>query len=114
MRMRRVPSTAKEKQMIGADLALKHGALVDLNGAILHQYKDRPWDTMEQVFQTARAAANATPSRSLVILDFDRTMGSWGDNPAVGTMLAVISAFYAALIRTKKCQVAYCSPNLVR
>lgn len=101
--------------IIGADLALKHGALVDIDGNVIFTYTDRPGldTTLEDVFQTARIAATATPSRSIIIIDFDRTQGSWSAG-STGTLITLLTGYYTALVRTKRCLVSYCSPNQVR
>lgn len=102
--------------IVGADLAIKHGSLVDIHGNILHIYKDQLGliSNVEELFQTARAAANATPRKSVVCIDWDRNQGHWGNNPTIGVLITMIVGFYGALVRTKGCDVHYVTPSIIR
>lgn len=102
--------------LLGADLAIKHGALVDINGRVLHLYRDQVGliSNVEELYQVARLCANATPSKSTVCIDWDRNQGSWGNNPTVGVLITLIVGFYGALCRVKGCDVHYVTPSIIR
>lgn len=102
--------------IVGADLAIKHGSLVDLDGNIIYVYKDRDGliSNVDELFEVARLCANATPRKAIVCIDWDRNISSWGDNPQVGTLITMICSFYGALCRVKGCQVNYVTPNIIR
>lgn len=102
--------------VVGADLAIRHGAIVDINGTVLHVYKDQLGllSNVEELFQTARVAANATPRKCIVCIDWDRNQGHWGNNPTVGVLITMICGMYGTLCRMKGCDVNYVTPSIIR
>lgn len=102
--------------IVGADLAIKHGSIVDINGNILHVYQDQLGliSTVEDLYQTARKAANATPPKSIVCIDWDRNIGHWGDNPTIGVMITMIVGMYGTMCRIKGCEVNFVTPTIIR
>jgi hypothetical protein len=103
--------------IIGADLALKHGAVVDKEGKIIFVYQspDGMNSTFESLYQRAKSAALAVPENSIVAVDFDRTCTSWGKNPKVGTLLVILNWSFAVIVRElRNCQVQFVSPSSIR
>jgi hypothetical protein len=101
--------------IIGADLAIRHGALVDINGNLLHSYKNElgMMSSFTDLFDIAETSYHATPIGAIIAIDFDRTLGSWNRNPEQGILLTMLVAFYGALCHAT-CDVHYVTPSLVR
>lgn len=103
--------------IIGADLALRHGAIVNAVGTIIHTYlsPDGMNSTFESLYQRGKTAALSVPEHSIVALDLDRTCTSWGKNPKVGTLLIILNWSFAVCVRElRSCQVQFVSPSSVR
>ena len=102
--------------LIGADLALNHGSLVDVNGNILCYYEDGKgmMSGSDDLYAIAQLVSRNTPYRATVIIDFDRKMGNWGGVETAILMTMLIS-FYGALAQVaRKCEVHFVTPALVR
>lgn len=101
---------------VGADLALNHGALVTSDGAVLCYYTDGKgmMSGTEDLYAIACLLSRNTPARSVVIIDFDRKMGHWG-NPETAILMTMLIGFYGALAQSARhCEVHFVTPSLVR
>jgi hypothetical protein len=102
--------------VVGADIALTHGALVTLDGRVLHRYYDQPGmsGSVDDWFATAFLAAGKVPLRSIVIVDWDRDIGRWGHNPTIGVLLTMSIAFFVGQCFIRNCSVHLVTPAMVR
>lgn len=102
--------------VIGADLALNHGALVGIDGTVLAQYSNGigmlsgPAD----LYSIACLFSRNTPANSIVIVDWDRDSGNWR-SPTVGCLMTMLASFYGALaMSVRRSTVHYIAPRQVR
>lgn len=113
--------------LLGADIASRHGAIVDSNGALLYGFHDGNGmdSTQEDMWQRARLAAGYVPMRSNVAVDWDVNIGSFGsstpgkkrpfNNPKVGVILTVQVMFFVAFCRLeRKAHVQFITPAELR
>lgn len=101
--------------IIGADISLRHGALVQSNGNVLFEYTDGcGMDcTIPELYARAQQLLRYTPSRAKVIIDFDRDSGNWG-KPSVALLITVLVSMYGALAQNSGRTVIYATPELIR
>ena len=106
--------------IVGADLALKHGAIVDQLGKIIFTYENAEGMTssLDSIYRRCQSAALAVPMDSIVVVDWDRDICSWGQktrNAKVGTLLTLICWGFACLAMEKrKARIHFASPDAVR
>lgn len=102
--------------IVGADIALNHGALVTTDGQLLCYYEDGigMMSGASDLYAIADKLARNTPAGSTVIIEWDRDMGHWR-SPTVGVLMTMLAAFYGGIIQaTRDCEVHYVTPALVR
>ncbi len=105
--------------IVGCDLALIHGALVTSEGELLFAYTGRKGMavTSEELYDLAQELILHTPSKSTLVIDFDRRAGFWGGgrSPEVAVLITQLVSFYGAMAQGKRnCSVYYVTPGLVR
>lgn len=103
--------------VIGVDLALNHGAMADEWGNIIYCYYDGDGmdSSIESLWYQAGLLAAHTPEQATVVIDWDRTMWSWGRNPKVGFLMTILIIMYAChAILTRRADVHYVAPKIVR
>ena len=108
-------------RIVGADLALRHGAIVDAQGVIIFVYvsPDGMNSSVESIYARSLKAAQALPENCIVVCDWDRTISSWGgkkrSNASVGTLLTLMTYGFAIMARLlRQSQVQFVSPAAVR
>lgn len=102
--------------IVGADIAINHGCLVDETGAVLLYYTDGlgMLSSTAQLYDRAVQLADATPLGATVAIDWDREQGAWG-SAGVGILITMLVSFYGALlITTRGARPHYVTPGLVR
>ena len=110
----------ERKLVVGADLALRHGALVSAAGEIIYTYTslDGMDSTLESIYIRIKNIIEALPIESVAVIDWDRTIGSWGkgrSNSNVGTLLTLVNWGVGLLAReSRKAQVHFVAPAQVR
>lgn len=112
--------------VIGADLALRHGALVDAAGNILYYYEspDGMNSSLESIYIRHYQAASMLPKDCIVVCDWDRTIASWGGksnkkkgrtNSSVGTLLTLMNYGFGVCSRImRNAEVQFVAPSAVR
>jgi hypothetical protein len=102
--------------IVGADLALNHGAIVDINGNLVHEYHDGlgMMSSADMLYARAMQCSAVTPEGCTVVVDWDRNMATWGSHPTTGVLITMLLSFYGALCRTRDCDVHYVTPDLIR
>lgn len=105
--------------VVGADISLKHGALVTLEGEILLAYTGRKGMdvTADELWSLACELHDNTPYKAIIAVDFDRDSCYWGGgrSPQVSVLITLLVGFYTALVRSKlSCSVHLVTPALVR
>lgn len=102
--------------VIGADLALNHGALVTSRKVLyIYQTGAGMQSSVETLRQRAIVLVNALPRNCVLAIDWDRTSGSWGKNPLVGTLMTILNISFGVLaIERKNAEVHYVTPNVIR
>lgn len=123
--------------IIGADLALNHGALVNSQGQIIYEYSkgkgnDSQVGDLYSIALEARSAihrAIATSFRSngyTIAIDWDRNVGSWGakfdgkgrrrgSTPITAILMtALINQFIAICVDRDNAEIHTVSPSMVR
>ena len=108
-------------RIVGADLALRHGAIVDAQGNIIFVYlsPDGMNSSVESLYARSFEAAKSLPENCIVVCDWDRTISSWGGkkrtNASVGTLLTLVTYGFAIMARLlKQSQVQFVSPSAIR
>lgn len=124
--------------IIGADLALNHGALVNSQGQIIYEYSkgkgnDSQVGDLYSIALEARSAihraivANISTNVSYTIaIDWDRNVGSWGakfdgkgrrrgSTPITAILMtALINQFIAICVDRDNAEIHTVSPSMVR
>lgn len=107
-------------RIIGADLALTHGAIVDAQGEIIYTYHGLGGmnSTIESIYARSREAALTLPEKCIVVIDWDRTISSWGKkkrNGNIGTLLTLVVYGFSIVAREmRQAQVHFVAPSAVR
>jgi hypothetical protein len=101
--------------IIGADISLRHGALVTRSGNILFEYTNGcGMDCgIPELYTRAQELLTYTPRRAKVVIDFDRDSGNWG-KPSVAILIAILCSMYGALAQNSGRLVIYATPELIR
>lgn len=102
--------------VIGADLAINHGALVTDN-KIVYTYQTGAGmqSSAETLRQRAIVLVDKLPRNCTLAIDWDRTSGSWGKNPLVGTLMTILNISFGVLaIEIKNANVHYITPKVIR
>jgi hypothetical protein len=105
------------KLVLGADLASRHGCIVDITGKVYYMYDDGTGldSSLEQIYSRAEDAALAIPLGCTVVIDWDRTITSWGPNAKTGTLLTLYTWAFGIMCRLlRRASVRYVSPSTVR
>lgn len=102
--------------IIGADIALNHGALVTDTGKVIFNYTDGLGmrSRADDLYQRAQQLLTFTPKRATIVIDFDREMGSWGGKPSVALLMTMLVSMYGALAQNTRRTVVYATPSLLR
>lgn len=113
--------------IVGADLALRHGAIVSAAGEIIHifQSKDGMDSSLESIRVRAREAALSLPKYCTVVVDWDRDIASWDrkntkgriiqKNAKVGTLLTLMNWGFGLLARElRSAHVHFVAPSQIR
>lgn len=103
--------------IVGADPAINHGAIVDVNGRIIYTYDNGKGmkSSMEDLYQLSMNAASSLPMGCILVMDWDRTVTSWGRDPRVGTLMTIIAVGLGYIARlTRKANVKFVSPSAIR
>lgn len=87
--------------IIGADLALNHGALVGSDGSILHVYKQGKGliSTVDELWEMALLLSSYVPLGANVAVDWDRNIGSFGSNSKTATLMTVLIIHFIDILR---------------
>lgn len=108
------------KLICAADLALTHGAIVDINGKIWYAYTGRTGLAVksEGLYDLALELYYNTPHGAILVIDWCRHSGSWG-NKGRGSVTAMLMtqliSFYAAICTYDNDNVVhFIEPALVR
>lgn len=101
---------------VGADLALNHGAVVDLDGTVYYEWLTDKGLSLspEELWNRARIIAEACPVYCEVAFDWDRTSGGWGNDPRVGQLITMLVSFTSAILQSRGCRVLYITPSKLR
>lgn len=118
--------------IIGADLALNHGALVNSQGQIIYEYSsgkgnDSQVGDLYSIALEARSAIHrAIVGNYTIAIDWDRNVGSWGakfdgkgrrrgSTPITAILMtALINQFIAICVDRDNAEIHTVSPSMVR
>lgn len=106
-----------DDSIIGADLALNHGAIVRADGFILHTYDTGKGlaSSIEELYQSAMQISSYIPLGSNVAVDWDRNISAFGGVSKTGTLMTVLIVYFTAILRLQNhCQCTLVAPSQVR
>lgn len=106
-----------DSNIIGADLALNHGAMVSADGYIVKVYGKGKGlsSTVEELFEQALELSSYIPYNSNVAIDWDRNIASFGGISKTGVLMTVLVIHFIDILRLQnKCQCTLVAPSQIR
>lgn len=104
-------------RIVGADLAINHGAICDNKGNVLYSYKagNGMRSTFKDLYLTGINAGKSIRKGDIISVDWDNRMGSWGNNPKTGILMTVvITSFITYCVQKFQSKIKLISPSEVR